>query len=106
MCGGSPHLFDLVARAGDALGDALVGPDGGGELSVVLNNLLIQVVVTLLECLLQAAFLRLSVLDVIAVGQGPGQKDHRHQGKLKHAHVIGWSVCLPGAKQFEEHFNK
>lgn len=24
------YLFDLVAGAGDALGDALVGPDGSG----------------------------------------------------------------------------
>ena len=77
----APHLFDLVTRAGDALCDALVGPDGSGELSVMLDNLLIQVMVTLLERFLQAAFLRLSVLDIIAVGQGPGQRDHGHRGE-------------------------
>ena len=89
----APHLFDLVAGAGDALRDALVGPDGGSELSVMLNNLLVQVMVTLLERLLQAPFLSLSVLDVIAVGESPGQDDHRHQGESQQAHVIvcyGW----------------
>lgn len=35
------YLFDLVAGAGDALGDALVGPDGCGEFGIMLNNLLI-----------------------------------------------------------------
>lgn len=35
------YLFDLVAGAGDALGDALVGPDGSGKFGIMLNNQLI-----------------------------------------------------------------
>lgn len=65
------HLFDLVARAGDSLCDALVGANGRGEFCVVLDNQLVQVMVTLLVCLLQTALLSLSVLHVITAGQGP-----------------------------------
>lgn len=35
------YLFDLVPRAGDTFCDALVGPDGSGEFSIMLNNQLI-----------------------------------------------------------------
>lgn len=35
------HLLDLVAGARDALGDALVRPDGCGEFSIMLDNQLI-----------------------------------------------------------------
>ena len=78
------HPFDLVTGAGDSLGDALVGADGGGQLSVVLDDLLIQVPVALLKRLLQAALLRLSVLLVIAAGQGPTQTQaNAHQLSVK-----------------------
>lgn len=68
------HLFDLVARAGDSLSDALVGSDGCGELCVVLNDQLVQISVTLLIGLLQTALFCLSVLHVITVGQCPDRK--------------------------------
>ncbi len=68
------HLFDLVARAGDSLCDALVGSDRCGELCVVLNYQLIKIMITLLIGLLQTALLRLSVLHILTAGQCPDQK--------------------------------
>lgn len=68
------HLFDLVARAGDSLSDALVGSDGCGEFCVVLNDQLVQISVTLLIGILQTELLRLSVLHVITAGQCPDRK--------------------------------
>ena len=62
---GSLHLLDLVARVGDALRDALVRADGGGELGVVLDNELVQIPVAFLVSFFQAAFLSLSVLNII-----------------------------------------
>lgn len=64
-CKARLHLFDLVARVGDALCDALVCADRSGELGVVLDNELIQIPVTFLISFFQAAFLSLSVLNVI-----------------------------------------
>lgn len=37
----TPYLLDFVAGAGDALCDALVGPDGSGKFSIMLNYQLI-----------------------------------------------------------------
>lgn len=68
------HLFDLVARAGDSLCDALVGADGRGEFSVVLDDQIVQITVTLLVCILQTALLSLAVLHIITAGQGPKHK--------------------------------
>lgn len=68
------YLFDLVAGAGDALRDALVGPDGSGKFSIMLDNQLIQISVTCLEGFLQASLLCLPVLHVIAAGQGPASE--------------------------------
>lgn len=70
-----PYLLDFVARGGDALGDALVGPDGGGELGVVLDDELVQFAVARLKCLLETTLLCLPVLDVIAAGQSPRWRD-------------------------------
>lgn len=62
------HLLDLVARVGDALCDALVGTDGSRELSIVLDNQLIQAAVALLVRLFQATLLSFSVFNIITGG--------------------------------------
>lgn len=72
LCPAHPlYLLDLVAWTGDALCNALVSADGSSELSVVLNNQFIQVMITFLICLFQAALLRLPVCNIITGGQGP-----------------------------------
>lgn len=68
------HLLDLVARVGDALRDALVGADGSSKLSVVLNNQLIQIMITLLVCFFQATLLIFPVLNIITGGQSPKKR--------------------------------
>lgn len=65
------HLLDLVARVGDALGDALVGAYGRCELGVVLDDQLVQIPIALLVRLFQATLLRLPVLDIVAGGECP-----------------------------------
>lgn len=73
-CKASLHLFDFVPGVGDALCDALVGANRSGELSVVLDNELIQIPVTLLISFFQAALFILPVLNIITGRQSPKDK--------------------------------
>lgn len=109
------YLFDLVAGAGDSLRDALVGADGRGQLGVVLDDLLIQVPVTLLKRLLQAPLLRLPVLHVIAVGQGPGGRrtdkkatalmtGSRGGNESMDVQLAELKTVYPIVKKLQEHF--
>lgn len=71
----SLHLFDFVPGVGDALCDALVGANRSGELSVVLDNELIQIPVTFLISFFQTALLILPVLNIITGRQSPKDKN-------------------------------
>lgn len=65
------YLLDLVPWAGDALCDALVGPNGSGEFCIMLNDKLVQMSVTRLERVLETTLFGLSVLHIITAGQSP-----------------------------------